>query len=36
MGNEQKELEKYITSLNIDWSTGWLMIDGTVIKKNLC
>ena len=23
--DEQKELEKYITSLNIDWSKGWLM-----------
>lgn len=25
--NEQEELEKYITKLNIDWSKGWLMID---------
>ena len=31
--DEQKELEKYITSLNIDWSKGWLMIDDTVIEK---
>ena len=31
--DEQKELRKYITSLNIDWSTGWLMIDDTVIEK---
>lgn len=31
--NEEKELEKYITSLNIDWSKGWLMIDDTVIEK---
>ena len=25
--NEQEELEKYITKLNIDWSKCWLMID---------
>ena len=31
--DEQKELEKYITSLNIDWSKGWLMIDDTIIEK---
>ena len=31
--DEQEELEKYITSLNIDWSKGWLMIDDTVIEK---
>ena len=31
--NEQKKLEKYITSLNIDWSKGWLMIDDTIIEK---
>ena len=31
--NEQKELEKYITKLNIDWSKGWLMIDDTIIEK---
>ena len=31
--NEQKELEKYITKLNIDWAQGWLMIDDTVIEK---
>ena len=31
--NEQKELEKYITKLNIDWSKGWLIIDDTVIEK---
>jgi len=31
--NEQKELEKYIKSLNIDWSKDWLMIDDTVIEK---
>ena len=31
--DEQKELENYITSLNIDWSKGWLMIDDTVIEK---
>ena len=31
--NEQEELEKHITKLNIDWSKGWLMIDDTVIEK---
>jgi len=31
--DEQKELEKYITSLDIDWSKGWLMIDDTIIEK---
>lgn len=31
--NEQEELEKYITKLNIEWSKGWLMIDDTVIEK---
>ena len=31
--NEQEELEKDITKLNIDWSKGWLMIDDTVIEK---
>ena len=31
--NEEKELEKYLTSLKIDWSKGWLMIDDTVIEK---
>ena len=31
--DEQKELERYITSLNIDWSKGWLMIDDTIIEK---
>lgn len=31
--NEEEELEKHITSLNIDWSKGWLMIDDTVIEK---
>ena len=31
--NEQEELEKYITKLNIDWSKGWLMIDDTIIEK---
>ena len=30
--NEQEELEKYITKLNIDWSKGWLMIDNTIIQ----
>ena len=32
--HEQKELEKYITKLNIDWSKCWLMIDDTVIEKH--
>ena len=32
--NEQEELEKYITKLNIDWSKCWLMIDDTVIEKH--
>ena len=31
--DEQKELEKHITKLNIDWSKGWLMIDDSVIEK---
>ena len=31
--NEQEELEKYITKLNIDSSKGWLMIDYTIIVK---
>ena len=31
--NEQIELEKHITKLNINWSQGWLMIDDTVIEK---
>ena len=31
--DEQEELEKHITKLNIDRSKGWLMIDDTVIEK---
>ena len=31
--DEQKKLEKYITTLNIDWTKGWLMIDDTIIEK---
>ena len=33
--NEQEELEKYITKLNIDWSKGWLMIDDYTKNKPL-
>ena len=33
--NEQEELEKYITKLNIDWSKGWLMIDDTPKQMNV-
>lgn len=31
--NENQKLEEYIKSLNIDWSTGWLMGDDTIIEK---
>ena len=31
--NEQEKLEKYLKSLNIDWTKGWLMIDDTIIEK---
>jgi len=31
--DENKKLEEYIQSLDIDWSTGWLMADDTVIEK---
>ena len=31
--DENLKLEEYIKSLNIDWSTGWLMADDTIIEK---
>jgi putative transposase len=31
--DENHKLEDYIKSLNIDWSTGWLMVDDTIIEK---
>jgi hypothetical protein len=31
--DENLKLEEYIKSLNIDWSTGWLMGDDTIIEK---
>jgi hypothetical protein len=31
--DENQKLEDYIKSLDIDWSTGWLMGDDTVIEK---
>ncbi len=31
--DESQKLEEYIKSLDIDWSTGWLMIDDTIIEK---
>lgn len=31
--DENLKLQEFILSQNIDWSTGWLMIDDTVIEK---
>jgi len=31
--DEHLLLEAYFKSLDIDWSTGWLMIDDTIIEK---
>lgn len=31
--DENQKLQDFILSQNIDWSTGWLMIDDTIIEK---
>lgn len=31
--DENQKLEDYIKSLDVDWSTGWLMADDTIIEK---
>lgn len=31
--DENLKIQEYILSLNIDWPSGWLMIDDTVIEK---
>lgn len=31
--DENQKLEEYIKSLDIDWSTGWLMGDDTIMEK---
>lgn len=31
--DENQKLEEYIKSVDVDWSTGWLMGDDTIIEK---